>query len=700
MTKHFISIITLILTLCFFSGRIPCAFAAGDAGEEFTLEEIIVTAEKRAENLQKVSLSMSVVQGDDLISQNLSSLQDILKDIPNVSTSAQGTGYTINIRGLGQDLPPEVGEAAVSMNIDGSHQGRTESTVFGFFDVDRVEVLRGPQGTLYGRNATGGVVNIVSAKPKPDVVEGYGSIGVAEYNTWKSEGVVNVPISKKWAARIGFSTSKQDSYLKDADGKRNTAWNTGTRVQLRYQATEDVFVNLMANYVQRTGDVLGVVTPANWEKGIYDVNDETVPWNHLRTSKFRQYKFQLNTEFPVGPGVITFIPTYDYNDGRTYSLSSGRDGTPIDPVEVAEGGRGGFDTTTAELRYASKSDSKIKWVAGVYYSGSDEKGMPRAPLPTQLKYMKSYAAFSQVTYPFQDTFRLIIGLRADKDKKGYEHILNVEEPWPTSNSFSFSYTDWKVGIEQDLSDSIMQYFTLSTGHRPGGYAEFTGAPFDEEALMSYEYGLKSRLMNNRLQLNGSMYYYDYKGYQAVDGYLVDDPESPTGQSMKAIFFNVDKAKAYGLELEGQYLLGSATSLNLTFTAMKNKYTSNFYVHESPFSPVAVNQKGKPMPHSPKFTISGGIDHSFTFSSGDTLKPKVSAKYTDEQYIGVFVSPDTLNPAYTVVDASLSYLSTHNWTLNLYANNMLNEHYVSGGQPGRAFWPGPPRVAGFNFMINF
>jgi iron complex outermembrane recepter protein len=700
MTKHLISIITLILTLCFFSGEISCVFAAEQGESEFTLEEIIVTAEKREENLQKVSMSMSVVQGDDLVAQNLSSLQDILKDIPNVSTSAQGTGYTINIRGLGQDLPPEVGEASVSMNIDGSHQGRTESTVFGFFDVDRVEVLRGPQGTLYGRNATGGVVNIVSAKPKPDVVEGYGSIGLASYNTWKSEGVVNVPISKKWAARIGFSTAKQDAYLKDSDGKRNTSWNTGTRVQLRYQATEDAFANLMVNYVQRTGDIMGVVTPANWEKGIYDVNDETVPWNHLRTSKFRQYKVQLNTEFPVGPGIVSFIPTYDYNDGRTFSLSSGRDGTPIDPVAVTEGGRGGFDTTTAELRYASKSDSTIKWVVGVYYSGSDEKGMPRAPDPTQLKYMKSYAMFSQVTYPFQDTLRLIMGLRADKDKKGYEHILNVEEPWPTSNSFSFSYTDWKVGIEQDFSDSIMQYFTLSTGHRPGGYAEFTGAPFDEEALMSYEYGLKSRLMNNRLQLNGSIYYYDYKGYQAVDGWRVEDPESPSGWSMKSIFFNVDKARAYGLELESQYLIGSATSLNLTFTTMKNKYLSDFYVHESMDNPVATNQKGKPMPHSPNFTIGGGIDHSFTFSSGDTLKPRLSAKYTDEQYIGVFISPDTLIPAYTLVDASLTYLSTHNWTLNLYANNALNEHYVSGGQPGRAFWPGPPQVIGFNFMVNF
>ena len=697
MKKSCLIFIAFVLVIVLVFGGITQVFAQGNS--EYTLEEITVTAEKRAENLQKVSMSMSVVQGEDLVSQNRSSLADILKDIPNVSTSEQGTGFTINVRGLGQDLPPEVGEAAVSMNIDGSHQARTESTVFGFFDVDRVEVLRGPQGTLYGRNATGGVVNIVSAKPKPDVVEGYGSIGLASYNIWKSEGVVNVPISKKWAARIGFSTSKEDAFLKDTDGKRNTAWNTGTRVQVRYQGTEDFFVNLMANYVQRTGSTNGVVTPANWEKGIYDINDETAPYNRVRTDKFKQYKVQLNTEFPVGPGIITIIPTYDYQDSRNYSMEIDR-GTGEPTGNVTEGGRGGFDTTTIEARYASKSDSKIIWVAGIYYSDSNEMGMPRAPLPTQRKYMKSYAAFSQVTYPLQDTFRLILGFRADKDKKGYEHILNVEEPWPTSNSFSFTYTDWKAGLEHDISESIMQYFTLSTGHRPGGYAEFTGAPFDEESLISAEYGLKSRFMNNRLQLNGSMYYYDYKGYQVVDGYLAEDPESPTGFSMKAIFFNVDKARAYGLELESQYLIGSATSLNLTLSAMKNKYTSDFFVHESPTTPAATNQNGKPMPHSPKFTISAGIDHTFSLSGGDALTPRLSYRYTDDQYIGVFISPDTLNPAYTIVDASLNYSSKYNWTLNLYANNAFNEHYVSGGQPGRAFWPGPPRVIGFNFMINF
>lgn len=696
--RSFHLILTSIVALMFIFCDAFFLCAQESATEEFTLEEITVTAEKRAENLQKVSMSMSVVQGTELVEQNLSSLEDILKDIPGVSTSGQGTGYTISIRGIAQDLPPEVGEAAVSMNVDGSHQQRPESSVFGFFDVDRVEVLRGPQGTLYGRNATGGVVNIISAAPKPGVVEGHAAVGLADYNTLKTEGAVNVPISDKWAARIGFTTSKEDSTLKDTDGYRSTAWNLGSRVQFRYQPTEDAFVNLMVNYIQRTGSTMGVVAPANWDAGIYDVNDETVPWNHVRTDKFRQYKLQLNTEFPVGPGIITFIPTYDYNDAKNYSVAVDRaTGEPTGGVN--EGGRGGFDTTTVELRYASKSESTIKWVVGLYYSGSNEMGMPRDPLPKQRKYLKSYAAFSQVTYPVSDTLRLILGLRTDKDKKGYEHILNIA-PYPESNYFTFNYTDWKAGIEHDLSDSIMQYFSLSTGHRPGGYAEFTGAPFDEESLISGEYGLKSRLMNNRMQLNGSMYYYDYKDYQAVDVYFVEDPESPTGQSMKAIFFNVGKVSAYGLELEGRYIIGSSTLVNLSLTALKNKYKSDFLVHEDPFSLAAINQKGKPLTHSPKYTVSAGIEHSFYFSGGDTLKPRLSVRYTDKQYIGVLISPDSLMPSYTVVDASLNYSSTHNWALNLYANNALNEHYVSGGQPGRAYWPGPPRMIGFNFMVKF
>ncbi|MBN1627707.1 MAG: Plug domain-containing protein, partial [Deltaproteobacteria bacterium] len=199
MKKFNLGFLKILFGLGIVFTGVPCAFS--QVSEEFTLEEITVTAEKRAENLQKVAMSVTVLQGDEILNTGATTITDILKNVPNVSASDSGTsgGYTINIRGLGNDMPTGMGESSVSINFDGAYESRGESTLFGYFDVDRVEVLRGPQGTLYGRNASGGVLNVVSAKPRADKVDGYASLEVADYSKRKVEAAVNVPMADKFA---------------------------------------------------------------------------------------------------------------------------------------------------------------------------------------------------------------------------------------------------------------------------------------------------------------------------------------------------------------------------------------------------------------------------------------------------------------------------------------------------------------------
>lgn len=691
MNKSGLVLITIALVLGMGIGGVPYV----NAQEEFSLEEITVTAEKRVTNIQDTSMAIAVVDGIDIIEKSMETLHDVLKEVPNLMTVETGLGPKISIRGVGQDMPIGVGESPIATNFDGVYQMRWEVGQFGFFDVDRVEVLRGPQGMLYGRNATGGVVNVISSKPKPDVVEGQMAVDIGEYDLLKGQGAINVPISNNFAGRLAFVASKGGGYTEDIGGGRDTQYGLGLRAQLRYEPSDEVSVNLMASYISRTGRRWGAVTVENWNAGNYYINDQDYPWNRAADNKYKNSRYVLTAEFPVGPGVVTFLPSYERISQSSASVGANR---MTGEVEVTLGGMLGYKTSSAELRYASKEDARIQWVGGLYYTDTDEPGRLRTPPPVAIKWYKSYAAFGQIVYPFSDTLRGIVGARTAKDDKGYTDY----ELTPETASFNFRYFDWKLGIEKDFTENIMNYLTLSTGHRPGGYAERTGLPFKMESLISAEWGLKSRFMDNRLQVNGDIYYYDYKDFQVTDVWIEIDPD--TGQpEMFNNFWNVDKVGNYGAELEISSLLARNTKLDFAITFLHARYEADFYKHETAFSPVADNLNGKPLPHSPDFTIRGSIDHTFFLSDGSVLKPRVSFRWFDDQYVAPVISRTNLQEAYSIVDASLTFDSTHNWTLNFYANNALDKVYASGigfAAAGQVYFPGNPRQMGITFNMRF
>jgi iron complex outermembrane receptor protein len=251
----------------------------------------------------------------------------------------------------------------------------------------------------------------------------------------------------------------------------------------------------------------------------------------------------------------------------------------------------------------------------------------------------------------------------------------------------------------------MGYFTLASGHKPGGFDDQKATPFEMESNVSAELGIKSRFLNNRLQVNGNVFYYIYDGYQVVDMKSVQDysPQADSnGWTMYVTFFNADKAKSQGAELETTALIGDATEFNLALTYLKNEYSEDFILH--PVDPLnGVNMKGFTMPHSPEFTARVGIAHTFSFSDGSTLRPKVSYRWTDEQYLGYLIVPSNLGPAYSVVDFTMSYYAAKSWSLNFYANNALNEHYYNGSVqhgPETVLFPADPRTLGLTLNVKF
>ena len=700
----------MLLGTCFILGGIPAVNAQETAENEFTLEEITVTAEKRVENLQKVSMSVAVIKGDDVRNTGATTIQDILKDIPNVSTSdaGGGNGYMINIRGLGNDMPAGVGESSVSTNVDGAYQGRSDVGMFGYFDVDQVEVLRGPQGTLYGRNSTGGAVNIVSKKPTTDKVEGYVALEAGDFKKLKQEAAINIPVTDTFAARLALVSSKQVSYTYDTNYHRDRQEGMATRLQLRYMPSDDVSINFISSFTERNGGMWSDVLKTDWDLGKYYLNTNDYPYDTTNQNKSTNTKFSLNAEFPVGPGIVTVIPTYERDKGRStnYAISR-RTGLPTFTAGYKPLSE---ETEIMDLRYANKSDSEVKWTTGLYWTKTDSPQFPRATQPDGDRWSNSKAALGQITFPFTDTFRGILGGRYSVDKKGFDQMdwSTADDDADTtpveSNDFSFSYFDWKLGIEKDFAKDMMGYFTLATGHKPGGYSEDDGAPFDEESNISGELGIKSRFLDNRLQVNGDVFYYQYKGYQIVDAYFWINPLTEE-QEMLVKFFNSDsKVQNMGAEFDATALIGEATEFTMNFSYLENEYLEDFILHTDPTDAAGVNMKGKTLPHSPKYNIKGSIYHTFSFNDGSTLRPGVSYRWTSKQYYGTMPLPGNQGPAYGVSDFTMTYTSTKSWSLNLYVNNLLNERYYTGstqqGDGTIVLFPASPRTAGLVLNIQF
>lgn len=695
MKRNLISILFMTLAFCFFIDDLPSIYAQE---EEFTLEEITVTAQKMEQDLQDTAISMDVVGGTEIREKGSVDLFDALREVTNLQLTEVGTGAgpTISIRGLGQDFPPELGEPAVAMNIDGAIQMNTQGTEFGLFDIERIEVLRGPQGTLYGRNSTGGVVNIISTKPKIGVIEGFVNFDIGAYDKMKGAAVINIPISDHFAGRLAMAYGKQDSSFELSDGwrKRQNSWSA--RMQLRYEPTDDAYVNLQTTYNETEGGKWSRIAWDNWRAGIYINTQDNALVERTSLRRRENIKAVLNAAFPLGPGVVTIIPTYEHEVTHSASLATDRRTGEVDYSQGINVGAA-LDQVTynVEARYSSKPDSRVTWLGGIFYAKDDHPGRTFGNNPVDVIGWYTYkAAFGQITYPFSDTFRLVAGLRREQDQKYRESVAYT----PMVRDLEFSYTDWKVGIEKDFREELMAYFTVATGHRSGGY-DRAGGEFKTESSISGEVGMKSRWLYSRLQLNGAIFYYDYSDYQVTDNWEQYDIDEGRIVRIEK-FFNCDKAVNYGAEIEMDLLIGDATQLNISMAYLNATYQADYFPHLTADILSTVSQKGADLPHSPDLSVNTSINHRFKFSNGAYLTPRVSAKYTGGQYIGVLPTSDFYQDATTIVDFYLNFQSTQNWSLNFYATNIFDKIYATGIGGRDAYFPGERRMVGCTLDIPF
>jgi len=699
------------------------------------IQEVIITAQKIAQPASKTPLALSVMSGEDLKEAGVTDARSMADMLPNVEISKESGMLQIAIRGVTSLDMTEKGDPSAAFHIDGAYVPRYEAQAAAFFDLDRIEVLRGPQGTLYGRNATAGAINLITNKPT-DKLEGSIGVDIGNYSTRRLDGMINVPINAMWALRAALSTAKHDTYL-------NPGPNT---VPLESQDDKSGRVHLLGKFSADTSLLL-TAERSKIAGG---------PPSPLPNTNFFTGTLTENLPFsPAGTGNNILNPVYvdrgsdaqrttrlafkqdanAYRDNRADSLR-GEFKTRIAAVDVTyqlakmklhldqvnnglyfgfpftNSNRGDSDAVSHELRFNSTGNGALRWVAGLYHfdeeidRNSVYSTFITAPFGSfsvvqpflAVVQNKSDAVFGQATYLLRPDTRVTVGLRRTRDRKIGDDPLGGAAAVPPATvspqgyhaDVRFSNTSWKVGLDHDLTRNIMVYGNVSTGYKAGGFNSAKAAgSYKPETLTAYEAGIKGRFFENMMQVSASAFHYAYKDQQLTStSCRANDPSTCDSYTVNAANSKVD-----GVELEGKLRVGEDGELrgSVSFTDAQFKN----------YRPSAnVDYSGQHLDRAPTTTANLSYTQHFALGSGD-LAATLGTHFTSAYLISdLAANVRYRQPKMHKSDASLMYTDAGGrWTVQAYVRNIEDNIKIESRVPG-GFFISDPRTYGVRVGYNF
>jgi iron complex outermembrane recepter protein len=691
------------LSAAFLAASASLPIIAIAAEESDSLVEIVVTAQKRAEDLQKIPAAISAETGNVLVEQGVTDVRGLGQLFPAIELGQDYIYTQIDIRGVGANNDAPALDPAIAFNIDGVYQSRDYGTYGAFYDIDRVEVLRGPQGTLYGRNATGGSINLVTNKPV-DTFKAAADLDLGNYDSKRAFGMLNVPVNDELAVRGAVQYSSHNGYLSSGFNDQDSM---AGRLQALFKPNSDFSLLVGADYFYDHSlgahTVIGrpFVMPSN------PYFDRASSGGYF--SDFKSWSFHSQFDWNLGGAMLTDILAFKRVDIDT-----------TDPVV------GVFATTVStdksysnELRLASVADPKNpwSWVAGIYlfketdYVYQDYFNPFFASITINPDIAeKSGALFGQATYAIRDGLRLTAGLRYSDDTKtanGQDQIFIPALPFPVGNipddfNQTWHHVDWKVGIDTDLTPTSLLYANIATGYLEGGFnlGSTVGLlpNFQPEKLTAYTVGSKNRLFDNRFQVNVEAFYYDYKDY------IVSEYLTAGAAAGDFALYNADKTRIFGGEIETQWLITRQDLFSLNLALLHAEYT-DFHL------PVASNGltdlSGYTAMKSPAVSIQAGYQHTWNIASGGEVRAGVTTHF-DSSYWTLFDhSSGSAQPSYTKTNLVLTYSSPGNkWHVQAYGDNLENSAVISTAAPANSSSAGvpwahlePPRTYGVRFGFN-
>ncbi|MFM2057089.1 MAG: hypothetical protein RLY71_1474 [Pseudomonadota bacterium] len=672
--------------------------------------EVVVTANKVTQSALKVGASLSAVSADDIREKGVSDAKALTDLMPNTQISQAGnSSVVVNIRGIENTNTTALGEPAAAFHIDGIYLGRMSGAGSAFYDIERVEVLRGPQGTLYGRNANAGVVNVITKAPT-NKREGFVSVDVGNLGQKRFDGAYNLPVNESLALRAAFSTNRRDGY-----SETKTATNGFTENQdsvhtdsFRLQGLLKISAatSLSLSYDQSTNKTTG---PNYYNLTTSGIPTKLVDPNVLVQGRFNDKASGVKAELKSNLGFADL--TYIFGHRSTKNVEDYSTGPLILLTKFK------IDQDSHELRLSSNdAKSPLQWVTGYFkFKETGKDGQldgnapfylfgPTAPGPAPfgpsqcggfpscypgLQYLdrqvtnESQALFGQVTYSLTEASRLIAGARQTSDKKSrdgqqllagsgldYNPATPGNAAAPLFGDASWKSSTYKLGYELDLSSTKMFYASVSTGFKSGGFndGDTRTTPsliYSPEKITAIEAGLNGRFFDNALQLTSSVFHYDYTNMQKTG--IVNN---------SSLTENTGKATVDGAELSARYRLNKAGRLDASLGVLNAKYKD--YTTKN-----GTDYAGKKLDKTPTMTLNVGYTHNWNLESGARLTGTVGTKYSSS-YVTTDTGGDSAAPiqftqkAFTKSSASLTWAAEDDsMDVQFYVRNIENKSQLMG-----------------------
>lgn len=705
-----------------------------------TIDEVIVTAQRREQAAQDVGIALSVLSGESLVQQGITNVNQLQNATPNleVEPAFGGGAAQFRLRGVGFQDYASNNSPTVGVYVNEVAYPVPVMTQGLIFDIDRVEVLRGPQGTLYGRNTTGGAISFVTKRPTEELSAGlmteWGS-----HDLFRGEGYVSGPLASGLRGRLAVSTEQGGAWQRNRTTGESLgdADRTGARALLAWDPSESLSLLL---------DVHGGIDKSE-NQGLYLISD-------------------FQTRDPDGDGISGGVlipadkdhsktgwglsPRFAAEIGRSVNAKPGRDNsswgtslnanlalkgmnlTSISSFETLKRSEYGdwdasssveadtffgsdVDVVSQELRLSSDNDSALTWVAGFYYSKQDLNERYSSDFIdiygtyAQVVYdqkVESWSLFGQAEYAFAQRWKAILGLRYEEETRELEGFGSAfggaTALPPTSVDTKMTPLTGKAALEFKPFDNLLIYGSASRGAKSGGFTTYnTGdrsgiAPFDPEILWAYEVGFKAD-PSRAVQINGAAYYYDYNGQQVLSA--VCGANGPVGR-----FTNAD-SEIYGAELEGVLRPAAGLRISQNLSYKHGEYTDFVDLdlgacRQTPRVTAYIDKSGQQIPF-PAWSYGGSVSYDWNVS-GFAVTAEANYSYRDEY-------PSWLGPLYDVESYWLANASVTvgpedaNWSVTFWARNLFDQEYdltrnfftnADIAQPGR------PRTIGARLSLQY
>lgn len=701
------------------------------ATSENPLVEVVVTATRREASAQDVGIALSAFSGDVLIDRGVRDSTDLAALTPGLQFTDPGgspVAGLISIRGVSQnDFAGHI-EPANAYYIDEVYQPSNASSVQQLYDVERVEVLKGPQGTLFGRNATGGLLHVITRAPTRDL-DGFVDLTLGDYNQVRVESALGGGISDTVSARAAVLVSRHDGYFKNAVGPDYANDDTvAGRVRVLIEPSDRLSIALFGDFYEIdsmysgasmiTGAApdangLGVPLPPGSPTGFGYVDADGDPYTGALdfpgelNRRTRTVGARLDYDF--GNVALSSISSYQTLDS-TYSQDN--DFSPFPIGQFYQDAKATH--LTQELRLI-ESEGTLRWTAGLYFLRIDGDYFQGFELPAFGTYpranysvdTRSYSAFGQTEYDIGDRLTLTAGVRVTRDEKEYDYLEVCDGPLcpafiapgtlaangRTQDEHAETGVSGRLQLDYRLTDDLLLYASLSRGYKAFNYnagfvgqAPLSGFRFDGENLMAYEVGQKVELLEHRVRLNSAVFYYDYSDYQAFDQ-----------RGFNFTLFNT-AARMYGADAELSVNPGGGFQFTVGGALLDSKVED---------VPIGVNQVTREAPQAPSYTVNLSGSKAVDFKYG-TLDISLSGVYVDDFYAQLTNAAVTLIPGSWLANARVAFTgASERWSIALFANNLFDETRktfgfdVSGAPLGGAYATyGEPRWLGVQTKFNF